>query len=174
MLNMIAGIVIPISVTLAVVFCGMWKGASDYSKALQHAVDEYEDNHKEDFEKLEKRYKEDLARYKKMALDAAERADRNGAMAEGLAEDLAALKAYNPEETEERLKKIREIRADEERNEQMKREAELFRLWAAQSLMTSQYCSLGAMSQIPLQSPLNVRMTPGGHYIDGHFIGGGV
>jgi len=164
MFNIIAGFLIPISITLAVVFCGMWKGASDYSKALQRAVDKYDDAHKEDFEKLEKRYKEDLARYKKMALDAAERADRNGAIAEGLAEDLAALKAYNPEEVEERLKKIREIRAEEERTERMKREDELLRLWAAQSLMTSQYCSLGAASQILFQSPLNIRVTPDGHY----------
>ena len=169
MFDIIAGIVIPISITLAAIFCGMWKAESDYSKVLRRAFDEYEDDHKEDFEKLEKRYKEDLALYKKMALEAAERADRNGAIAEGLAEDLAALKAYNSDEIEERLKKIREIRADEERNEQMKREAELFRLWAAQSLMTSQYCSIGAASQIPLQSPLyNVRMTPDGHYIGGY------
>ena len=170
MLNMIAGIVIPISVTLAAVFCGMWKGESDYSKVLRRTLDECE----EDFEKREKRYKEDLARYKKMALDAAERADRNGAIAEGLAEDLAALKAYNPEEVEERLKKIREIRAEEERTERMKREDELLRLYMAHSLMSSQYCSLGATLQIPFQSPLNIRVTPDGHYIDGHFIGGGV
>lgn len=164
MLNMIAGIVIPISVTPAVVFCGMWKGASDYSKALQRALDEYEDDHKEDFEKLEKQYEKDLAVYKKMALDAAERADRNGAIAEGLAEDLAALKAYDPEEIEERLKKIREIRAEEERNAQMKREAELFRLWAAQSLMASQYCSSDLASRLKWQSALNVRVTPDGHH----------
>lgn len=119
MLNMIAGIVIPISVTLAVIFWGMWKGASDYSKALERALDEYEDDHKEDFEKLEKQYEKDLAVYKKMALDAAERADRNGAIAEGLAEDLAALKAYDPEEVEERLKKIREIKAEEEREKRL-------------------------------------------------------
>jgi len=168
MFNIIAEIVIPISATLAAIFCGMWKGESDYSKVLQRALDEYEDEHKEDFEKLEKRYKEDLALYKKMALDAAERADRNGAIAEGLAEDLAALKAYDPEEIEERLKKIREIRADEERNERMKREDELLRLWAAQSLMTPQYCSLGAMSQIPLQSTFNTRSTPDGRYIGGY------
>lgn len=168
MFNMIAGIVIPISVTLAVVFCGMWKGASDYSKALQHAVDEYEDNHKEDFEKLENRYKEDLALYKKMALDAAERADRNGAIAEGLAEDLAALKAYNPEEIEERLKKIREIRAEEERNERIKREDELLRLLAAQSLMSSQYCYSDLASQLKWQNAINVRVTPDGHYIGGY------
>lgn len=96
-----------------------------------------------------------------------ERADRLAAMNQGLTEDLAAMKAYNPEEIEERLKKIREIRADEERNERMKREDELLRLWAAQSLMSSQYCSLGSALQIPLQSQLNIRMTPDGHYIGG-------
>lgn len=42
-----------------------------------------------------------------------ERADRLAAMNEGLTEDLAALKAYDPEEIEERIKKIREIRAEE-------------------------------------------------------------
>ena len=44
-----------------------------------------------------------------------ERADRLSAMNQGLTEDLAALKAYDPDEIEERLKKIREIRAEEER-----------------------------------------------------------
>ena len=46
---------------------------------------------------------------------ATERADRLAAMNEGLTEDLAALKAYDPEAVEERLKKIREIRAEEEK-----------------------------------------------------------
>lgn len=60
-----------------------------------------------------------------------ERADRLAAMNEGLTEDLAALKACDPEEIEERLKKIREIRADEERQKadaQLK--STLFRLAA--------------------------------------------
>ena len=132
MLNMIAEIVIPISVTLAFIFWGMWKGESDYSKVLQRALDEYEDDHKEDFAKLEKQYEKDLACYKKMALDAAERADRNGAIAEGLAEDLAALKAYDPEEVEERLKKIREIRAEEEREKRLENLERLRREVSAQ------------------------------------------
>ena len=51
-----------------------------------------------------------------------ERADRLAAMNQGLTEDLAALKAYDPEEIEERLKKIREIRAEEERVERLSRE----------------------------------------------------
>lgn len=45
-----------------------------------------------------------------------ERADRLAAMNQGLTEDLAALKAYDPEAVEERLKKIREIRAEEEKS----------------------------------------------------------
>lgn len=44
-----------------------------------------------------------------------ERADRLSAMNQGLTEDLAALKAYDPEEIEERLKKIQKIRAEEEK-----------------------------------------------------------
>lgn len=104
----------------------------------------------------------------KILQDVQERADRNGAIAEGLAEDLAALKAYNPDEIEERLKKIREIRAEEERNERMKREDELIRIWAAQSLMSSQYCSSDLASRLKWQSALNVQMTPDGHYIGGY------
>lgn len=45
-----------------------------------------------------------------------ERADRFAAMNQGLAEDLAALKAYDPDQIEERLKNIREIRVEEERS----------------------------------------------------------
>lgn len=112
-------------------------------------------------------YKAEVDRLRQLLTEATDNANRLAAMNEGLTEDLAALKAYNPEEVEERLKKIREIRADEERNERMKREDELLRLWAAQSLMSSQYCSLGAM-QIPFQSPYNVRMTADGHYIGGY------
>lgn len=58
-----------------------------------------------------------------------ERADRLAAMNEGLTEDLAALKAYDPEEIEERLKKIREIGAEEERQKaEAQLKATLFRL----------------------------------------------
>lgn len=58
-----------------------------------------------------------------------ERADRLAAMNQGLIEDIAALKAYDPDEIEERLKKIREIRADEERQKaEAQLKATLFRL----------------------------------------------
>lgn len=67
-------------------------------------------------------WKETAESTDKLLRAAVERADRLAAMGHGLAEDLAALKAYDPEEIEERLKKIREIRADEERQ---KAEAEL-------------------------------------------------
>lgn len=109
-------------------------------------------------------YKAEVDRLRKLLTEATDNANRLAAMNEGLTEDLAALNSYNPEEVEERLKKIREIRADEERTARMKREDELLRLYMAQSLMTSQYCSLGAL-QIPFQSQLNVRVTPDGHYI---------
>lgn len=65
----------------------------------------------------------------KLLRAAVERADRLAAMGHGLAEDLAALKAYDSEEIEERLKKIREIRADEERQKaEAKLKSMLFRL----------------------------------------------
>ena len=115
-------------------------------------------------------YKAEVDRLRKLLTEAMDKANRLAAMNEGLTEDLAALKAYDPEKIEERLKKIREIRADEERNEQMKREAELFRLWAAQSLMTSQYqyCSSDLASRLKWQSAINVQVTPDGHYIGGY------
>ena len=62
----------------------------------------------------------DISYYKKLLYDVTEQAHRNGAIAEGLAADLAALKEYNPEEVEEKLRKIREIRAEEERIRQMR------------------------------------------------------
>lgn len=62
----------------------------------------------------------DISYYKKLLYDITEQAHRNGAIAEGLAADLAALKEYNPEEVEEKLRKIREIRAEEERIRQMR------------------------------------------------------
>lgn len=62
----------------------------------------------------------DISYYKKLLHDVTEQAHRNGAIAEGLAADLAALKEYNPEEVEEKLRKIHEIRAEEERIRQMR------------------------------------------------------
>lgn len=76
-----------------------------------------------------------------------ERADRFAAMNQGLAEDLAALKAYNPEEIEERLKKIRELRADEERKKAEKRRDELMvQIAAAQMLSAQNSLGFGAFS----------------------------
>ena len=62
----------------------------------------------------------DISYYKKLLHNVTEQAHRNGAIAEGLAADLAALKEYNPEEVEEKLRKIHEIRAEEERIRQMR------------------------------------------------------
>lgn len=61
-----------------------------------------------------------------------ERADRLAAMNQGLTEDLAALKAYDPEEIEERLKKIREIKAEEERKKSLENLERLRREVSAQ------------------------------------------
>jgi tRNA(Ile)-lysidine synthase TilS/MesJ len=71
-----------------------------------------------------------------------ERADRLAAMNQGLTEDLAALKAYDPEEIEERLKKIREIKAEEEREKSLKNLERLNREVSAQialSMLNSGY-----------------------------------
>lgn len=139
---------------------------SDHTNARKDEIESLKDELKTALEERDG-WKSTAESTHKILQDVQERADRNGSIAEGLAEDLAALKAYNPEEVEERLKKIREIRADEERNERMKREAELLRLWAAQSLMSSQYCSSDLASQLKWQSAVNVRVTPDGHYIGG-------
>lgn len=73
-------------------------------------------------------WKEKAESNDKLLRAAVERADRLAAMGHGLAEDLAALKAHNPEEIEERIKKIREIRANEERKKQEEKIKELFDL----------------------------------------------
>lgn len=72
----------------------------------------------------------------KLLHTATERADRLASMNDGLTQDLAALKAYNPDEIEERLKKIREIKADEERK---KAEAQRTNLMIA--MMQTQFLS---------------------------------
>lgn len=73
-------------------------------------------------------WKETAESTDKLLRTAVERADRLAAMGHGLAEDLAALKAYDPDEIEERLKKIREIKADEERRKQAEKIQELVSL----------------------------------------------
>jgi len=88
-----------------------------------------------------------------------ERADRLAAMNQGLTEDLAALKAYDPDEIEERLKKIREIRAEEERNKAEKRREEMLVQIAAAQMLSSQLQQSGMGATIPFQcgygSPLS-------------------
>ena len=78
-----------------------------------------------------------------------ERADRLAAMNQGLAEDLAALKAYNPDEIEERLKKIREIKADEERRKQAEKIQELVSL----SVLNAQ---LNVLAGTPVQTAQSI------------------
>ena len=86
-----------------------------------------------------------------------ERADRLAAMNQGLTEDLAALKAYDPDEIEERLKKIREIRAEEEREKRLKNLERLNREVSAQIALSmlnmggfqaSAFCSLADQQRI--------------------------
>ena len=86
-------------------------------------------------------WKETAESTDKLLRAAVERADRLAAMGHGLAEDLAALKAYNPEEIEERLKKIREIRAEEEKSvlEDKLRETIVWSMLNAQLNVINQY-----------------------------------
>lgn len=78
-------------------------------------------------------WKETLESTEKLLRAATDRADRFAAMNQGLTEDLAALKAYDPDEIEEKLRKIRELRAAEEREELVRRMA-----WLDLSLLMSQ------------------------------------
>lgn len=95
------------------------------------------------------RWKETAKSTDKLLRAAVERADRLAAMGHGLAEDLAALKAYDPDEIEERLKKIREIRAEEERKESVAKLNQAIQLQVAYSMLhggygftPNAYCSL--------------------------------
>lgn len=94
-------------------------------------------------------WKEKAESTDKLLRAAVERADRLAAMGHGLAEDLAALKAYDPDEIEERLKKIREIRAEEERKESVAKLNQAIQLQVAYSMLhggygftPNAYCSL--------------------------------
>lgn len=114
--NIILGVMVPICFTFAAVFFGLWRAKADESSEYYDMLKRRDNIHEENIERLKEHYDTDLEFYKKLAHDAMDRANRNGAIAEGLAEDLAALKAYDPKEVEERLKKIREIRAEEEKS----------------------------------------------------------
>lgn len=59
---------------------------------------------------------EQIKRLKYLLHEANDTSYRMQCMAQGLGEELAALKEYDPEEIEERMKKIREIKAAEERS----------------------------------------------------------
>lgn len=85
-------------------------------------------------------YKEEADRLRDLLKTATDRADRLAAMNEGLTEDLAALKAYDPEEIEERLKKIREIRAEEERKKSLENLERLRREVSAQIALSMLNC----------------------------------
>ena len=91
---------------------------SDHTNARKDEIENLRDELKTALEERDG-WKETAESTHKILKDVQERADRNGAIAEGLAEDLAALKSYDPEEVEERLKKIREIKAEEEREKRL-------------------------------------------------------
>lgn len=159
MWNIILEVMTPIGFTFAAVFFGLWRIKADESSDLLDLLDRVRDDHKASNEKLKKQNDTDLEFYKKLAHDAMDRANRNGAIAEGLAEDLAALKAYDPEEIEERLKKIREIRAEEEREKRLEKLEKLSREVSAQIALSmlnsgglgfpaSAYCSLANWQRI--------------------------
>lgn len=103
-------------------------------------------------------YKAEADRLRDLLKTATDRADRLAAMNQGLIEDIAALKAYDPEEIEERLKKIREIRAEEEREKRLENLERLRREVSAQitlSMLNSGYgfpasafCSLADQQRI--------------------------
>lgn len=93
---------------------------SDHTNARKDEIESLKDELKTALEERDG-WKDTAESTHKILQNVQERADRNGAIAEGLAEDLAALRAYDPEEIDERLKKIREIRAEEEREERLER-----------------------------------------------------
>lgn len=141
MCNMILGIMFPIVFTFAAIFFGFWRAKAAESSGYYDQLTRWNSDHEADIERLKEQYDTDLEFYKKLAHNAMDRANRNGAIAEGLAEDLAALKAYDPEEIEERLKKIREIRAAEEKTtlEDKLRETIAWSMLNAQLNVISQY-----------------------------------
>ena len=97
------------SVGLALILTLISEGKQD-----RETINELE----KEINELKERYgndEKDISYWKKLVHELADESHRNGAIAEGLAEDLSALKAYNEEEVEEKLRKIRDIRAEEER-----------------------------------------------------------
>lgn len=105
------------SVLSVLIFLTVWLYERRHGEAarLKDEVDDLRDKLKAAQDKRDG-WRETAESTDKLLRAAVERADRLAAMSHGLAEDLAALKAYDPEAVEERLKKIREIRAEEEKS----------------------------------------------------------
>lgn len=109
----ISGVLTAIMVSLILYACTLCRE----NTLLSETVEAYQKDDKtiHDMEREVQEKDEQIKRLKYLLHEANERADRNAAIAQGLGEELAALKEYDPEEVEEQLKKIREIRAEEER-----------------------------------------------------------
>lgn len=131
----------------------------DDAAELQEEVDDLREKLKTVTEERDG-WKETAESTDKLLRIATERADRLASMNDGLAKDLAALKAYNPDEIEERLKKIQEIKADEERKKaEAQRENLIIAMMQTQFLSQQYGGGFGMIS--PMQSwyasPMSMR-----------------
>lgn len=114
MIDVIMGIIAPAGFVFSAILCALWRNAEKDANILADALERVENEHKAEIDKLKAEYDVNIKFYETVAKQAIDRADRNGAMAEGLVEDLAALRKYDPEKVDKQLKNIREIRANEE------------------------------------------------------------
>ena len=112
-------------------FFGLWiySRASDARETIANLRKDLKAE-KDNAERIKKEMGADIEHYKKLLHEVIDIKNREAAINQGLTEELAALKAYHPEEIEEKLKKIREIRADAERQ---KSEEELRKFLLAQA-----------------------------------------
>ena len=110
---------LPVFFTASVTFLALFMNKRNAMSDLEEELDRIIEKRDSEIKATKVQYAKELAYHKKLAQEASDRANRNGAIAEGLQEELAALKAYDPEEIEERLKKIREIKAEEERKKSL-------------------------------------------------------
>jgi len=115
----ISGVLAAITVPIIIYACTLYRE----NTSLSDTVEAYQKDDKtiHDMEREVQEKDEQIKRLKYLLHEANERADRNAAIAQGLGEELATLKEYDPEEIEERLKKIREIKAQEERQAQQEK-----------------------------------------------------
>lgn len=140
------------SVVSVVAFLTAWIYCRRHDEAaeLQKEVDDLREKLKTVTEERDG-WKETAESTNKLLRIATERADRLASMNDGLTQDLAALKAYNPDEIEERLKKIREIKADEERKKaEAQRENLIIAMMQTQFLSQQYGGGFGMIS--PMQS----------------------